>query len=82
MSEATAEVGRGIVRVETDDAAVVRDGFFEAAQTGPAVGSGARFTLRDACRAVERVTEREHERWLEAPERETAAPERAAGMER
>ena len=47
-----------------------------------AAGSGARFTLWDACRAVERVTEQEHERWLQAPGHETAAPERAVGMER
>ena len=47
-----------------------------------AVGSGARFTLWDACRALERVTEREHGRWIQAPKHETAAPERAAGMER
>ena len=47
-----------------------------------AAGSGARFTLWDACRAVECVTEREHERWLQAPGHETAAPERSETMER
>ena len=47
-----------------------------------AIGTGALLTLREACRAVEGVTERERERWLESPGHETAAPERAAGMER
>ena len=47
-----------------------------------AIGTCEQLTLRMVCREVERVTEREREQWLQAPGHETAAPERAAGMER
>ena len=47
-----------------------------------AVGTGHPPTLREACKEVGRVAAQACEIWRDAPDRETAGPERATGMER